>query len=54
MSLVFLENRSYKKSVLLFLSTGTTQYFFISRNSKWFSMKFAFCLAVLIANIRVE
>ena len=46
MSFVFLENRSYEKSLLLFLLTGTTQYFFISRNRKWFSMQFAFILAV--------
>ena len=38
MSLVFLENFFCKNSVLLFLSTGATQYFLISQNSKWFSM----------------
>ena len=45
-----LENRFYKRSVLLFLSTGTTQHFFISRKSKWFSMQFAF-FSSLIANM---
>ena len=50
MRLVFLENRSYKRSVLLFLSTGDTQHFFISRNSKWISMQFAFSSS-LIANM---
>ena len=46
MSLMFLEKCYYKKTVLLFLTTGATLYFFISRNSKWFSMQFAFSLAV--------
>ena len=50
MSLVFLKNRSYKTSVLLFLSTGNTQHFFISRNSKWISMQFAIFFS-LVANI---
>ena len=46
-----LENHSYKRIVLLFLSIGTTQHFFISRNSKWFSMQFAFFFSNLIANM---
>ena len=34
MSLVVFENCSYKKSVLLFLSSDATHYFFINRYSK--------------------
>ena len=46
MSFMFLENYSYKKSVWLFLSTGATQYCFISQYSERFSMQFALFLAV--------
>ena len=46
MSLVYLENCFFKKTALLYLSTGATQYFFIIRYSKWFLKQFAFFLAV--------
>ena len=48
MSFMFLKNCCYKKSAWLFLSTGATEYFFVSQNIKWFS---SFLLSSIIANM---
>ena len=49
MSLVFLENCSYKNSVKLFLSTGATQYFYQSKQ-QMVRNAIRFLLSSLIAN----
>ena len=47
MSFVFLEIVFMnEKGVLVCLSTGAAQYFFISHYSKWFSNQFIFLFAV--------
>ena len=48
---MFLENRVYKKSALLFLSTGATQYFFYQSIQRTDLNAIRFLLSSSIANI---
>ena len=50
---MFLENCSYTKSVLLFLSTGATEYFFTSSIPRTVLNAIRFIPSSLIANLEI-